>query len=125
MPEHVGSTLSEEGLHFVCCAIATLADSDPRRTAIFGETPAEVCLTVNGVEVPFSLTIQEIYERMSSEVNERAALLAAHKVDELKQVFEELLRDPLREFNERVAKIFDLPLERILDKYGELQPMRE
>jgi hypothetical protein len=124
MPEQVGDTLTEDGLHFICAAIADVAmvgKDDPRHDQIFGDKPAQICLTINGVEVPFSATVTEIYRRMSKDVDERAALLAARKVEDLKAIFEQLMREPLREFNELVAKVFDVPIERVLDEYGELR----
>lgn len=63
----------------------------------FGNNPMSVMLTINGVEVPFSATVQDIWDRCSARLDEEAKekaieMIAQSGLDDLREAVHEAER---------------------------------
>jgi hypothetical protein len=88
-PEHIpfdGPGRDSAAVHMTCAAMGTIA---PRYGKTMKDFPhlekggVEVVFLINGVQVPFAETIEEVYKRFDDDIAKRAAKLLEEKVGDL------------------------------------------
>ena len=77
MPEKliVGDLSDNSPLHFAIVAFGHLSEEQKDQTPQ-GKGYLDIEFKIDGVDVPFSATIEEIYSRMEKEIDRRAAIRA-------------------------------------------------
>ena len=80
MPEQIPIRHPSAAEHFAIAARVMAKQAGKEFSVPNGRGYIEVSLVVDGVEVPFAETIEEIYRRLHDQVNEKAAQLAYEKL---------------------------------------------
>ena len=96
MSETINATSKEFPGFFVIAAITKFKKETGDKITT---NPVEVTLLVNGIEVPFAETMNDIYQRMEKQIDERARVLAEKMVLEAGL---EGVSDALREVERKV-----------------------
>lgn len=87
------SEFNSSPFHFICEAAGQAGDAAWEMIPVGDGLGVEVCLTVNGVELPFKKTVQALYDEIETLVNNKAAVLAfetakLNGLDQLKEAVE-------------------------------------
>lgn len=108
MPEKLNPSFQDTPGQFAITAITLANATDAVIEAAKGQ-PHEVQLLINGVEVPFATTINDWWRRCEEELNERAAIMAMDKFEELNKIGD-FLSDFKFQIRQRVEEVFGVTL---------------